>query len=479
MPRLRFEGTHRRTELAIIIGFALTVLAFVGVSWASLAAMSQVDAEANSITTDATPSVVQLSSARTEIRHLEVKLADLINARWSRATPEERAATAAILPDLENDLAGYFRLPIYPGETRFWPEIREGEQELHRTLDALASMHSPTEDAAASRILAERVKPSIERFDMALKATLTLDAEQASRLAQEIEIAKRRTTLLAFACGGTAAILALLLLVQVLRVLRRYVQLERARASELDMFSRRVAHDVRSPLGTASLALEMAAKATREPETRKLVDRGRRSLERVKQIVDALYDFAQASAQPQGGASSDAKAVVAGVVEELQAQAAKAGITLKLAVSQGEARTACQPGVLISIASNLVLNAIKFVAERPLRQIAVRLVDRRDEVCLEVEDTGPGIPAERRQLIFEPYVRDPTQANKPGLGLGLATVKRLAETNGGRVGVESKLGEGSTFWVKLPKTSAPRPERPRSADCITAIHEQRPDNEHR
>ena len=71
---------------------------------------------------------------------------------------------------------------------------------------------------------------------------------------------------------------------------------------------------------------------------------------------------------------------------------------------------------------------------------------------LEVEDTGPGIPPEAQQTIFEPFVRV-SPAKAAGTGLGLATVKRLVEAHGGRLGVQSKPDAGSLFWVELPLVS--------------------------
>ena len=69
---------------------------------------------------------------------------------------------------------------------------------------------------------------------------------------------------------------------------------------------------------------------------------------------------------------------------------------------------------------------------------------------IEVEDSGPGIPPALYETIFDPHVRGRTDG-KPGIGLGLATVKRITESHGGAVGFRSRLDVGSTFWVELPR----------------------------
>jgi signal transduction histidine kinase len=80
----------------------------------------------------------------------------------------------------------------------------------------------------------------------------------------------------------------------------------------------------------------------------------------------------------------------------------------------------------------------------------VRGVPRDHEVCIEVEDTGPGIPYEQQPHLFRPFARLAAAPGVPGLGLGLATVRRLAEGFGGSTGVRSTPGAGSTFWVVIP-----------------------------
>ena len=70
-----------------------------------------------------------------------------------------------------------------------------------------------------------------------------------------------------------------------------------------------------------------------------------------------------------------------------------------------------------------------------------------------MEDTGPGLSPELVKQAFDPYVRG-TRTTEPGLGLGLATVRRLVDGHDGRYGVSSQLGEGALFWFELPAEHA-------------------------
>jgi len=101
-----------------------------------------------------------------------------------------------------------------------------------------------------------------------------------------------------------------------------------------------------------------------------------------------------------------------------------------------------------------VRNAIKYMGSRTQREIQVRVLERNEFVRTEVDDTGPGIPADKLASLFQPYFRA-NRSGVEGLGLGLATVKKLAENHGGRAGVVSVVGKGSTFWFELPRAGTP------------------------
>ena len=79
-------------------------------------------------------------------------------------------------------------------------------------------------------------------------------------------------------------------------------------------------------------------------------------------------------------------------------------------------------------------------------------MESESAVELEVADTGIGIPAEERARLFERFFRASTAKERaiPGTGLGLAITKGLVEAHGGSIGVRSALGQGSTFWLRLP-----------------------------
>ena len=105
---------------------------------------------------------------------------------------------------------------------------------------------------------------------------------------------------------------------------------------------------------------------------------------------------------------------------------------------------------LAQVLDNLVGNAIKFTSAGKLIELRLRPTD--DAVLIEVADEGSGISAEDQTRLFNRFFRSAHAADQAvaGSGLGLAISKALVEAHGGTIGVESKSGVGSTFWVKLP-----------------------------
>ena len=108
---------------------------------------------------------------------------------------------------------------------------------------------------------------------------------------------------------------------------------------------------------------------------------------------------------------------------------------------------------LQQIVLNLLSNAVKFTPAGG--EILVETEARRHDVLIHVRDTGVGIPQDRLQSIFEPFVQVDRARNRPveGVGLGLAISRDLARGMGGELSVQSTLGQGSTFTITLPRAT--------------------------
>src|SRR5690606_792526 len=117
-----------------------------------------------------------------------------------------------------------------------------------------------------------------------------------------------------------------------------------------------------------------------------------------------------------------------------------------------ETRVRADPEKLGQVLLNLVTNALRFTPEGG--RVWVDYVDAPAEACLRVHDTGPGIPPDQIEAIFEPFVQLDMSLTRPhgGVGLGLAISRRLAQAMDGSITAASRPGGGSTFTVRLPRS---------------------------
>ena len=138
---------------------------------------------------------------------------------------------------------------------------------------------------------------------------------------------------------------------------------------------------------------------------------------------------------------------VASVIEPM---AAAKGLALEVHAPPAPLVVETDPGKLRQSLINLLSNAVKFT-ERG--RVTLRASDDGEAVCFEVRDTGIGIAPEHQERIFEPFwqVRQSTTRVVGGTGLGLNVTRRLARMMGGDVTLASRVGEGSTFTLRLPK----------------------------
>ncbi len=147
-------------------------------------------------------------------------------------------------------------------------------------------------------------------------------------------------------------------------------------------------------------------------------------------------------------------ALLNAVAEKFTPQLQRAGVNIKVEADTDLPSLTADGDRLAQVFTNLVDNALKFTPRSGL--ISLRAMVVAEEMLVSVSDTGAGIPAEAREHIFDRfYQADPARGGgeKHGAGLGLAIAHEIVGAHGGRIGVRSRLGEGTTFDVFLPLRS--------------------------
>ncbi len=304
-------------------------------------------------------------------------------------------------------------------------------------------------------VLENELQPAASRLDAAVLRLIDFNAAKGGELGRTIGKLGRQSVVNAIVLDAICVLLTFVAGSLAWRLVRRTTALLEQRADELEAFAGRVAHDVVGPLSAANLALDLLARGTASPErAARAIESGRAGIMRARLIADGLLAFARAGARPEPGVEADVAEVIAAAIKEIAPGQGDREREILIVSEVGAPGTvACNPGVLASLVSNLLRNAIKYAGDVPSPRVVVRASARTDRrgarVRIEVEDNGPGLPPELGEQVFEPYVRGPN-SRQPGIGLGLATVKRITDAHGGRVDVRSIPGTGCTFSVELP-----------------------------
>ena len=241
-----------------------------------------------------------------------------------------------------------------------------------------------------------------------------------------------------------------------LEIVAARAEAERANKAKSE-FLAAMSHDLRTPLnsigGYADLAAEGVDGPTSEAQ-RKAMARIRRASDHLLSLINDILGFAKVEAGRLSLQLADipVKDAVTGAVAMVEPQAAKKALTLIARHGATEIRAHADRERLTQILTNLLTNAVKFTATG---SIAVEWQADEKVVSISVHDTGRGIPPEKLASVFEPFVQAGRSAEEQqqGVGLGLAISRQLARAMGGDLTVESKVSEGSTFTLRLPRGS--------------------------
>ena len=236
-----------------------------------------------------------------------------------------------------------------------------------------------------------------------------------------------------------------------LRVQERTAELQ-ANHAEMEAFNYTVSHDLRAPLR----AMQGFAEALGEDYADLLDDFGRDCIQRIlggtrrmDALIQDLLAYSRLTRVELDMEVVDTTHLVRGVLQTMAAAAADRGALIT--VQDDMPAVVANSTVLAQVVSNLLLNAVKFVAPATTPRVEVTAENLGDRVRLWVSDNGIGIAPEHQERVFKVFERLHGIEAYPGTGIGLAIVHKGTVRMGGRCGVVSTPEAGSRFWVELPK----------------------------
>ncbi len=235
------------------------------------------------------------------------------------------------------------------------------------------------------------------------------------------------------------------------RVMERTAQLQAAN-KELESFSYSVSHDLRAPLRAISGFSTIIARRHRSDlnaEGQHYVDNIVQASARMGQLIDDLLTYSRLGRSGVHHDRIPLDQVLADVRKDLQVYLDEAHGAVTAA--EGLPAVSGDRTLLNQIFTNLLQNALIYHRAGIPPSIEIGFLDEGDQVQVSVKDNGIGIPSEHFEKIFNVFQRLHSEEEYPGTGIGLATVKKSIELLGGSIRVESQVGEGSTFFVRLPK----------------------------
>lgn len=236
------------------------------------------------------------------------------------------------------------------------------------------------------------------------------------------------------------------------------IAIENTRLFQQNDLIAEIVHELRTPLN----ALVAAAHLLRRPElSREQQDQLSQTISNeVNRLNEMATDFLEFSRLESGRVQLQRESIdMAGLIREcsevVRPQALADDLNLKLKVETHLPVIQGDRNRLKRLILNLLTNAIKY--NSPDGVVTIQASKSGNNIHLQVQDNGIGIPEEYLPNIFERFFRAPTDEGRiGGTGLGLAIAKRITQSHGGEIWVESKLGQGSTFHVKLPIESPVR-----------------------
>ena len=209
-----------------------------------------------------------------------------------------------------------------------------------------------------------------------------------------------------------------------------------------------LAHELRNPLGSATMALTLLEARGHVPPNERAAQVLRTSLAKITELVDHALEVARvASGVELKGQRTSLRELLSGIELAAASDAEARGVQLAVKIEQ-ELELHVDPRLIHSALSNVVRNAIKFTPPGGAVEVRCRVVGER--LLVDVEDACGGLPPGRVEEAFAPFVRLDHDHTQPGFGLGLAIAKQAVSAHGGAIRVQNLPGKGCIFCIELP-----------------------------
>ncbi|HUC85166.1 MAG TPA: MASE1 domain-containing protein, partial [Candidatus Acidoferrales bacterium] len=245
-------------------------------------------------------------------------------------------------------------------------------------------------------------------------------------------------------------------------------QANRANSAKSE-FLANMSHEIRTPLSGILGMIELLGKTRLDSRQREFAAAAVDSANALLHVINDVLDFSKIEAGKMSVTREDfsVRAIVESVLESAATRIAGKKVALAAVVARDvPQRLSGDPDRLRQVLANLVSNGIKFTEQGEV-VVRVQIYFHSPSKLLlrfEVVDTGIGLAPDEIPKLFQPFVQADTSSSRKygGTGLGLAISRKIVELMGGRIGVQSKLGAGSTFWFELPFGVPPQPPLERS-----------------
>ncbi|MEO8875905.1 MAG: MCP four helix bundle domain-containing protein, partial [Polyangiaceae bacterium] len=320
------ENKDSRYSVRLLFAFGLVVITFVlGTlyeNWRTL----EIGAQTSTVATNSLPSIEHLVAANDALRELEVA-----GARYPALASDQRTVARSFIDgkwkDIDKELTAYLNLSSFEGERTLYAEM---PARLRLVDETMRHMFDDVDDgnlAAAQVLSGGDVQQTIAEASLGIRKLIEFNASHVYVSTDRIDALRERTTETAIALDGLAVLVAIAAMVWVLRLFRLHTRLLREhnelverRANELEVFGRRVAHDLLSPLSALTYCLGAFKRAAEaDPSLQESMSRARMCVQRAQSMVDGIFEFARAGGRPDTTSRTDVLETIEQVAEEVRA----------------------------------------------------------------------------------------------------------------------------------------------------------------